>query len=209
MFQKKSHKCDVFPQFGYFLGSKSFTCWGSGDTPKLIISLQKWIFLHRIKYDYTSSIQQIVQFIICIFEQKFKWQILTTFNLLVTPLSITKWTLQCAKCICIGNIVSHHFYWLLAAPSVVKSWNIILAAHQLLATHQLIAAHQLIATHQLLVLHPLNAGPPLMTVKLQVSINISNVMFVYKLVLVILLYNFVFYINYQLYNRQWWFCGQI
>ena len=203
MFQKKSHKCDVFPQFGYFRGSKSFTCWGSGDTPKLIISLQKWIFLHRIKYDYTSSIQQIVQFIICIFEQKFKWQILTTFNLLVTPLSITKWTLQCAKGICIGNIVSHHFYWLLAAPSAVKSWNIILAAHQLLATHQLIA------TNQLLVSHPLNAGPPLMTVKLQVSINISNVMFVYKLVLVILLYNFVFYINYQLYNRQWWFCGQI
>ena len=203
MFQKKSHKCDIFPQFGYFRGSKSFTCWGSGDTPKLIISLQKWIFLHRIKYDYTSSIQQIVQFIICIFEQKFKWQILTTFNLLVTPLSITKWTLQCAKGICIGNIVSHHFYWLLAAPSAVKSWNIILAAHQLLATYQLIAIHQLIATHQLLVSHPL------MTVKLQVSINISNVMFVYKLVLVILLYNFVFYIDYQLYNRQWWFCCQI
>ena len=70
MFQKKSHKCDVFPQFGYFHRSKSFTSWGSGDTPKLIISLQKWIFLHRIKYDYTSSIQQIVQFIICSFEQK-------------------------------------------------------------------------------------------------------------------------------------------
>ena len=143
MFQKKSHKCDVFPQFGYFRGSKSFTCWGSGDTPKLIISLQKWIFLHRIKYDYTSSIQQIVQFIICIFEQKFKWQILTTFNLLVTPLSITKWTLQCAKGICIGNIVSHHFYWLLAAPSAVKSWNIILAAHLLIAAPLLIAIHQL------------------------------------------------------------------
>ena len=114
MFQKKSHKCDVFPQFGYFLGSKSFTCWGSGDTPKLIISLQKWILLHRIKYDYTSSIEQIVQFIICIFEQKFKWQILTTFNLLVTPLFITKRTLQCAKGICIGNIVFTSLYdwWL-------------------------------------------------------------------------------------------------
>ena len=107
------------------------------------------------------------------------------------------------RAFCIGNIVSHHFYWLLAAPSAVKSWNSILAAHQLLATYQLIAIHQLIATHQLLVSHPL------MTVKLQVSINISNVMFVYKLVLVILLYNFVFYIDYQLYNRQWWFCCQI
>ena len=134
MFQKKSHKCDVFPQFGYFRGSKSFTCWGSGDTPKLIISLQKWIFLHRIKYDYTSSIQQIVQFIICIFEQKFKCQILTTFNLLVTPLSITKWTLQCAKgilhwkycvtsllliagCSLCGQILKHHF----SSPSTNSS----------------------------------------------------------------------------------------
>ena len=91
-----------------------------------------------------------------------------------------------AGCSLCGQILKHH-----------------LAAHQLLATYQLLAIHQLIATHQLLVSHPLNAGPPLMTVKLQVSINISNVMFVYKLVLVILLYNFVFYIDYQLYNRQW------
>ena len=108
--------------------------WGSGDTPKLIISLQKWIFLHRIKYDYTSSIQQIVQFIICIFEQKFKWQILTTFNLLVTPLSITKWTLQCAKgilhwincvtsllliagCSLCSQILKHHF----SSPSTISN----------------------------------------------------------------------------------------